>query len=83
MALRVLVVDDAVTYRKIVSQALADIPDIEVVGTAHHGKIALSRIKALQPDLITLDIDMPEMDGLEVLQEIRTQRTNVGVIISS
>ncbi len=83
MTLRVLVVDDTVTFRKILSDALADIPGVEVVGTAHHGKMALSRIESLKPDLVTLDIEMPEMDGLEVLEAIHSQKIDVGVIMVS
>jgi two-component system chemotaxis response regulator CheB len=83
MTLRVLVVDDTVTFRKIISDALADIPGVEVVGTAHHGKMALSRIQTLQPDLVTLDIEMPEMDGLEVLEAIHSQKIEVGAIMVS
>ena len=83
MTLRVLVVDDTVTFRKILSDALADIPDVEVIGTAHHGKMALSRIESLHPDLVTLDIEMPEMDGLEVLEAIHDQKIDVGVIMVS
>jgi len=83
MTLRVLVVDDTVTFRKILSDALAEIPGVEVVGTAQHGKMALSRIQSLQPDLVTLDIEMPEMDGLEVLKAIRVQGLNVGAIMVS
>jgi two-component system chemotaxis response regulator CheB len=69
--LRVLVVDDTIVYRKIVSDVLAEIPGVTVVGTANNGKIALSRILSLKPDLITLDVEMPEMNGLEVLELIR------------
>jgi two-component system chemotaxis response regulator CheB len=83
MTLRVLVVDDTVTFRKILSDALSDIPGVEVVGSAHHGKMALDRIKSLQPELVTLDIEMPEMDGLEVLQALRSQGIDVGVIMVS
>ena len=58
--LRVLVVDDTIVYRKAVSDILAEIPGIEVVGIAHNGKIAMSKIATLKPDLLTLDIEMPE-----------------------
>ena len=67
--LKVLVVDDTVVYRKIVSDVLAGLPDVQVVGTAHNGKAALLKIKTLQPDLLTLDIEMPEVNGLEVLSQ--------------
>ena len=69
--LKVLVVDDTVVYRKIVSDVLAELPDVQVVGTAHNGKAALLKIKSLQPDLLTLDIEMPEVNGLEVLSQLR------------
>jgi two-component system, chemotaxis family, protein-glutamate methylesterase/glutaminase len=81
--LRVLVVDDAALFRKIISETLASVPDVEVVGTASNGSIALARIAALKPDLVLLDIEMPEMNGIEVLQAIRKQGIEVGVIIIS
>jgi len=83
MALKVLVVDDTIVYRKIVTDILAEIPEVEVVGAAGNGKVALSRIKALKPDLLTLDIEMPEMNGLEVLQAIRNEQLQVGAIVLS
>lgn len=83
MALKVLVVDDTIVYRKIVSDLLNEFPETEVVGTANNGKIALSRIKSLQPDLVTLDVEMPIMDGLQTLQEINKQNLDVGVLMVS
>ncbi len=71
--IKVLVVDDTIVYRKIVSDALKEMPNVEVVGSATNGKTALSRIISLQPDLVTLDIEMPEMNGIEVLEQIREQ----------
>lgn len=71
--LRVLVVDDTVFYRKIVSDVLAELPDVEVVSTAQNGEVAMSKIVSLKPDLLTLDIDMPKMDGLEVLDRMRSE----------
>ncbi len=82
-ALRVLVVDDAALYRKIISDALTSLPDVEVVGTAGNGSIALARITALRPDLVLLDIEMPEMNGFEVLQGIRSLGLDVGVVMVS
>jgi two-component system chemotaxis response regulator CheB len=67
---RVLVVDDTIVYRKIVSDVLKEIPGVEVVGSANNGKIALSRITQLKPDLVTLDIEMPQMSGIEVLEAL-------------
>jgi two-component system, chemotaxis family, protein-glutamate methylesterase/glutaminase len=81
--LRVLVVDDTVVYRKTVSDVLAEIPGIEVVGTANNGKIAMMKIASLKPDLITLDIEMPEMNGLDVLRAMKTEAPDVGAIVLS
>jgi two-component system chemotaxis response regulator CheB len=83
MATRVLVVDDTSLFRRIVSDALAGIEDVEVVGTASNGKLALARMAALQPDLITLDIEMPEMNGIEVLEAMRGLRQKAVVIMLS
>ena len=83
MGLRVLVVDDTVVYRKIVSDALAELPGVEVVGTANNGKIAMSKIASLKPDLLTLDIEMPEMNGLEVLAHMKAEAPDVGAIMLS
>lgn len=81
--IRVLVVDDSVVYRKIVRDILLDLPGVEVVGTAANGKIALQKIEQLRPDLLTLDLEMPEMDGLEVLRQIKRAANDVGVIMLS
>jgi two-component system chemotaxis response regulator CheB len=81
--LRVLVVDDTVLYRKIISDVLSELPGVEVVGTANNGKIAISRIASLKPDLLTLDVEMPEMNGLEVLMQIKEQGFEVGAIMLS
>jgi two-component system chemotaxis response regulator CheB len=81
--LRVLVVDDTVFYRKIVSDVIDEIPGAEVVGSAHNGKAALVKIRSLKPDLLTLDIEMPEMTGLEVLQQLRKEASPVGAIMLS
>lgn len=81
--LRVLVVDDTIVYRKAVSDVLAEIPGIEVVGVAHNGKIAMSKIATLKPDLLTLDIEMPEMNGIEVLGELQAKFPKVGAVMVS
>ena len=83
MNLRVLVVDDTIMYRKVVGDILAAMPGVEVVGTANNGRIALTRIASLKPDLITLDVEMPVMDGLETLQEIQKNHPDVGAIMLS
>ena len=64
-------VDDTSIFRRIISDALRGIPEVEVVGTASNGKLALARMAALQPDVITLDIEMPEMNGIEMLEAMR------------
>jgi len=81
--MRVLVVDDTVVFRRIVSDALAGAPGIEVVGTASNGRLALARMAALQPDLVTLDVEMPEMNGLEVLEAMKAAGIQAGVIMLS
>lgn len=81
--LRVLVVDDTITYRKIVGNVLAGMPDVEVVGTAANGKIALEKIAQTRPDLLLLDLEMPEMDGIEVLRRLKAAGSPVGAIILS
>ncbi len=81
--IKVLVVDDTIVYRKAVSDILAEIPNVEVVGVAHNGRIAVSKIKTLKPDLLTLDIEMPQMNGIEVLEYIRDHAPNVSAIMVS
>jgi two-component system chemotaxis response regulator CheB len=82
-ALRIVVVDDAALYRKILRDVLATVPDVDVVGVASNGRMALEAIQSLRPDLITLDIEMPELDGLGVLNEIKRRQLPVGVIMLS
>jgi len=83
MKLRVLVVDDSSLFRRVIADALALIPEVEVIGTAPNGKIALERIAILSPDLITLDIEMPEMNGLEVLDALKSRGQDCGVVMVS
>jgi len=71
--IKVLVVDDTIVYRKIIGDVLKKMEGVEVVGSATNGKTALSRITSLKPDLLTLDIEMPEMSGIEVLEQIKGQ----------
>ncbi|MGE3957250.1 MAG: chemotaxis response regulator protein-glutamate methylesterase [Vicinamibacterales bacterium] len=81
--IRVLVVDDAVVVRRVVSEALSLEPDLEVVATAANGRIALQRIPQCSPDIVTLDVEMPEMDGLETLRRIRAEYPGLPVIMFS
>jgi two-component system, chemotaxis family, protein-glutamate methylesterase/glutaminase len=80
---RVLVVDDSVVVRRLVSDVLSADPDIEVVATASNGRIALTRLEQLAPDLVTLDIEMPELDGIATLRELRARGSRVPVIMFS
>jgi two-component system chemotaxis response regulator CheB len=79
----VLVVDDSVVIRRLVTDALQAEPDIRVVGTAPNGKVALAKIDQLAPDVVTLDIEMPEMDGLTTIKEIRKTHPKLPVIMFS
>jgi two-component system chemotaxis response regulator CheB len=79
----VLVVDDSVVIRRLVTDALQAEPDIRVVGTAPNGKVALAKIEQLAPDIVTLDIEMPVMDGLTTIKEIRKTHAKLPVIMFS
>jgi len=81
--IRVLVVDDSVVIRRLVAHALAEEPQIEVVGAAANGAIALERIAQLNPDVLTLDVEMPEMDGLELLRRLRGRYPNLRIVMFS
>lgn len=83
MAVRVLVVDDSALMRKLISNILAEDPGIEVVGTAPNGRIALDKVAALSPDVVTLDVEMPVLDGLETLKEIMRSSPRPVVMISA
>jgi two-component system, chemotaxis family, protein-glutamate methylesterase/glutaminase len=83
MSIRVLVVDDTAVFRRIVSSALGGVAGVEVVGTAVNGRMALAQMSALKPDAVTLDIEMPEMNGLAVLAKMRTAGLTPGVIMLS
>lgn len=80
---RVLIVDDSVVVRKLLSEALASSSEVQVVGTAPNGSLALLKIPQLRPDLVTLDIEMPGMDGIQTLTEIRKLYPKLPVIMFS
>ncbi|MBZ5725795.1 MAG: chemotaxis response regulator protein-glutamate methylesterase [Acidobacteriia bacterium] len=81
--IRVLVVDDSVVIRRLVCHALEEDPAIEVVGVAANGAIALNRIPQTNPDVITLDIEMPEVDGLDMLRRLRRENREIRVVMFS
>jgi two-component system chemotaxis response regulator CheB len=81
--IRVLVVDDSQVMRQLLSTLLAADPEIEVVGTAADPHIAREQIKALNPDVVTLDVEMPHMDGLTFLKKIMTLRPMPVVMVST
>ena len=81
--IRILVVDDSAVFRRLVSDELASDPGLEVVGAAANGRIALARMTQVNPDLVILDVEMPEMDGLETLKELRKSYRRLPVIMFS
>lgn len=78
-----MVVDDTIFYRKIITDILAELDYVEVVATANNGKTALHKIRTLKPDLLTLDVEMPIMNGLELMEKINQQGLNVECIMLS
>lgn len=80
---RVLVIDDSALIRKLLTELLSADPEIEVLGTAQDPYVAREKIKKLNPDVITLDIEMPRMDGLEFLRRIMALRPMPVVMVSS
>ena len=81
--IRVLIVDDSVVIRKVLSDTLSADPALEVIGLAQNGKLALAKLTQCQPDLVTLDVEMPVMDGLQTLAEIRKTYPKLPVIMFS
>src|ERR1039458_6260663 len=79
--IRVLVVDDSAIVRKILTEALSGQPDLEVVGTAPDPYLARDKILSLQPDVLTLDIEMPRMDGLTFLKKLMHFRPMPVIVI--
>lgn len=80
---KVLIADDSVVYRSQIRAALQEQPWIEILGVASNGRLALERISQTKPDLLILDLEMPEMDGLETLKEMRERGISCRVIVFS
>ena len=83
MAIKVLIVDDSALIRALLSEIVNAQPDMEVVGTAPDPLVARERIKALNPDVLTLDVEMPKMDGLVFLEKLMRLRPMPVVMVSS
>jgi two-component system chemotaxis response regulator CheB len=81
--LKVIVVDDTVIYRKILKDVISEMEDVIVIDTTLNGELAIKKVEFHQPDLVILDIEMPIMDGLTALTEIKKRFPSVGVIIVS
>ncbi len=81
--IKVLIVDDAIVVRILVGNTLSKDPELEFVGKSENGKVALEHIRELQPDVVLLDIEMPEMNGLEVLKNLKAQGMPTKVIMFS
>jgi len=81
--LRILVVDDSALYCQLVRNVLRDVPNVEVVGMAKSGQEALDQLDALTPDLLTLDVRMPGIDGMDVLRELKKRRSPVKAVMLS
>lgn len=81
--MKILIVDDSVVFRTQITNALAAVPGVEIVGTASNGRIALQRISQQPVELMTLDMEMPELDGMETLKILRAQNKDIKVIVFS
>jgi two-component system, chemotaxis family, protein-glutamate methylesterase/glutaminase len=81
--IRVLIVDDSVVIRRVLADELGKDPALEIAGTAANGLIALARLTQVNPDIVILDVEMPEMDGLTALKQIRKTHPRLPVIMFS
>lgn len=82
MSIKVLTVEDSVLMRRIINDLITEMDGIELVGTARNGVVALKQLQDVQPDIITLDVEMPVMDGLETLKKLR-EKIHIPVIMLS
>jgi two-component system, chemotaxis family, protein-glutamate methylesterase/glutaminase len=81
--IRVLVVDDSVVVRRLLANAIESDPALELAGVAMDGQMALERIKTLEPDIVTMDIEMPRMNGIEAVRAIRKENADTRIIMFS
>ena len=80
---KILIVDDSALYRQSIQNVLRQSCDVAVVGTAKNGLEAIEKIEELDPDLLTLDVQMPDMDGIQLLDEINRRRLRPKAIMVS
>ena len=83
MAINVLIVDDSSFFRRRIAEILSENKEINVVGTAVHGKEAVAKAKELKPDAITMDYEMPMMDGITAVQHIMKEQPTPILMFSS
>lgn len=83
MELRVLIIDDSLLFRQVIKEILTDLDHVEVIGTASNGSIGLKKVEQQRPDVVTLDVEMPIMDGLQTLPQIKQEAPNTDVIMIS
>jgi len=83
MPVKVLVVDDSMVMRKLIKDIISASPEIEIVGDANNGKVALEKTESLKPDVVLLDIEMPVMTGVEYLKNIGGKTTAKVIVLSS
>jgi len=81
--LRVLVADDSVVFRRVLSDVLASLPGVEVVGAVANGRLAVRRVEELKPDVLTLDMEMPELDGMGVLDALKGTEAAPAILVVS
>lgn len=81
--LRLLIVDDSAMYRQALKNIISDIPGVECIGTASDGREAMDKIEALQPDVVTLDMEMPVMSGIEVIKLVVAKKLSTRLIVVS
>jgi len=80
---RLLIADDSFLMRQLLSDLLAGVPEIQVVGVARDGEEALVLFRTLFPDVVTLDLEMPKMDGLRALEAIQRERPTPVIVVSA
>lgn len=81
--IRVLIVDDSVVVRRVLTELLSSDPELEVVGAAPNGRAGLEKANQLDPDVVILDVEMPELDGIQTLRELRRTNRRAAVIMFS